>query len=581
MTRRKQGGLIIFEGPDGVGKTTVAEAVQAALVGRDVPCAVAAFPGRAAGSLGQLVYELHHDPSQFGISAWTQASQQALHIAAHLDAIERVIVPALCAGRHVLLDRFWWSTWVYGTVGGVGRHVLRRLIDAELAQWGTVRPTLAILLRRETPIDRDLDVETWSALRREYDHLAHREQVRYPVLVVDNRGPLHETVARITAEVSRRLRAPQPGEVPAPLEPPSQLRFELGEIPAPGPRPVAPTILSRIPRARPSAVYDTYWRFAAERQRIFFERLAGTPPPWTDDPILARYKFTNAYRASDRVSQYLIRQVIYRSDLPASADEVCFRVLLFKFFNRIETWELLERALGSLTYADYRFDHYDAVLSEALRAGQRIYSAAYIMPPGRGAFGEAVKHRTHLRLLERMMADELPKRLTAAQSMQQGFTLLRAYPTIGDFLAYQLITDINYSELTHFTEMEFVVPGPGALDGIRKCFLDCGGLNAPEIIRLMADQQTAEFARLGLSFRSLWGRPLQLIDHQNLFCEVGKYARVAHPEAAGESGRTRIKRHFTPSATPIQYWYPPKWRLNEAVAGASPGQGSGAAAGTR
>src|SRR5438094_843323 len=61
--------------------------------------------------------------------------------------------------------------------------------------------------------------------------------------------------------------------------------------------------------ARPSPVYETYWRFAAERQRIFFSRLAGDPAPWTVDPILGSYKFTNAYRASDRVSQYLIRNV--------------------------------------------------------------------------------------------------------------------------------------------------------------------------------------------------------------------------------------------------------------------------------
>ena len=62
--------------------------------------------------------------------------------------------------------------------------------------------------------------------------------------------------------------------------------------------------------------------------------------------MLATYKFTNAYRASDRVSQYLIRNVIYRDDLPMSPHEVFFRILLFKLFNKIETWELLERAIG-------------------------------------------------------------------------------------------------------------------------------------------------------------------------------------------------------------------------------------------
>ena len=131
--------------------------------------------------------------------------------------------------------------------------------------------------------------------------------------------------------------------------------------------------------------------------------------------------------------------------------------------------------------------------------------------------------------------------------MQRGFELLRDYPSVGDFLAYQYVTDLNYSELTRFTEMEFVVAGPGALDGIRKCFADSAGLNPPEIIRFMADRQEAEFKRLGLSFRPLWGRKLQLIDCQNLFCEVDKYARVAHPETVGISGRRRIKQRFRPN----------------------------------
>jgi hypothetical protein len=137
---------------------------------------------------------------------------------------------------------------------------------------------------------------------------------------------------------------------------------------------------------------------------------------------------------------------------------------------------------------------------------------------------------------------------------------------IGNFLAYQYLTDINYSAVTNFTEMELVVPGPGAIDGIRKCFAGKGGMTDADVIRVMADRQEAELDRLGLDFQTLWGRRLQLIDCQNLFCEVGKYARVAHPEAIGASGRTRIKQRFRPNEQPIQYWYPPKWGINGAVA---------------
>ncbi len=82
----------------------------------------------------------------------------------------------------------------------------------------------------------------------------------------------------------------------------------------------------------------------------------------------------------------------------------------------------------------------------------------------------------------------------------------------------------------------------------------------------MADRQEIEFERLGLEFRGLWGRRLQLIDCQNLFCEVGKYARVSHPGTPGRWGRTRIKQRFRPNPERIDYWYPPKWGINHAPA---------------
>jgi hypothetical protein len=86
----------------------------------------------------------------------------------------------------------------------------------------------------------------------------------------------------------------------------------------------------------------------------------------------------------------------------------------------------------------------------------------------------------------------------------------------------------------------------------------------------MADYQEEHFARLGLQFNGLRGRSLQLIDCQNLFCEVDKYARVAHPDIQGISGRTRIKQSFRPVAEPIPAWFPPKWGINGGTSKPSP-----------
>lgn len=321
----------------------------------------------------------------------------------------------------------------------------------------------------------------------------------------------------------------------------------------------SPSIFVSLSPAKPSVVFDTYWRFAAERQRIFFARLQGLPPPWTNDSILNTYKFTNAYRASDRVSQFLIKNVIYRE--PYDPRELFFRIILFKLFNKIETWSLLEESLGDIRWNYYRFSDYERILSGAMATGQSIYSAAYIMASGAQVFEVERKHQGHLKLIELMINDSVPERLMECRSMRSGFELLRSYPLIGDFLAYQLITDLNYSPLLNFTEMEFTIPGPGARDGIRKCFASLGGLSETDIIRLMADRQCVEFENRGIQFQSLWGRSLQLIDVQNLFCEVDKYARIKHPNIAGLSGRTRIKQKYVGRSTEIQYFFPPKWKL--------------------
>lgn len=322
---------------------------------------------------------------------------------------------------------------------------------------------------------------------------------------------------------------------------------------------VVPSILVKLTPAKPSEIFNAYWHFAEERQNIFFRRIANEPPPWTGDGILLTYKFTNAYRASDRVSQYLIRHVLYDKSRPER--DLFFRCLLFKIFNKIQTWELLESKMGDIRADTFDERLYDHLLTEVLRKNGRIYSAAYIMPSGGSWVRCEYKHQMHLKLLRKMLDDKLWEKLASAPSMGKAFELLRSYPTIGDFLAYQYITDLNYSTLTNFTEMEFVVPGPGAKHGIQKCFESLGGLSESEIIRYVTDNQEFFFNKLGLRFQNLWGRRLQLIDCQNLFCEIDKYARVRFPEYSAITGRTRIKQSFKAARPLPKPFYPPKWAL--------------------
>lgn len=311
----------------------------------------------------------------------------------------------------------------------------------------------------------------------------------------------------------------------------------------------------------PTAVFKSYWRFAAERHRVYLNRLAGRPRPWTEDSIIADHRFTNAYRAADRVSQYLIRNVIYNGS--QDIDEVVFRVLLFKFFNKIETWEMLISELGTPTWRDYDFAAYELPLKRARGSGTALYSAAYVVPPPN--LGESTKYANHLRLIESMMGAGLADHVARAQRYSDVYEALVGYPSVGRFIGFQLAVDINYSGATSFSEMDFVVAGPGARDGIRKCFGPPSAGIEEDIIRYVADRQGDYFEAFGLHFDGLFGRPLQLVDCQNLFCEVDKYARVAHPEVAGLSGRQRIKQRYRANTSPVTAWFPPKWGLTAQV----------------
>jgi hypothetical protein len=311
-------------------------------------------------------------------------------------------------------------------------------------------------------------------------------------------------------------------------------------------------------------VYDSYWIFAAERHAIYERRLLDAYGPWTKDPILRTYRFTNTFRAADRVSQYLIRNVQNADGRSQNAEDIFLRTLLFKIFNRIETWELIEERTGPLLCRTFNPERIGALLEEASRNGQRIYSAAYIMPPP--ALGHARKHINHLALLLKMLKDRLPQKIHRAKSLEQVYELILEYPGIGPFLAFQYTIDLNYSSLLNFNESDFVVAGPGALDGISKCF-GAQACNEPErVIYNMTERQEYEFSRLGITFRGLFGRPMQPIDCQNVFCEISKYSRVSHPEIRGRSGRVRIKQIYRAEKViqppPI---FPSRWGLKVPV----------------
>lgn len=299
---------------------------------------------------------------------------------------------------------------------------------------------------------------------------------------------------------------------------------------------------------------------------IFWNRYQETPYPWSDDPVMKEYKFTNVYRACDRVSQYLIRKVVYTKGADNfSEEDILLRILVFKVFNRIDTWEFIEDKLGVVSLKIFDVANISKLLSERVNA-KPIFNAAYLMPGSHIEYSNYTsKHERWLRMIEnKFIKENLFSKIIKSASLEEVFTHLQKCPFIGDFLAYQYAIDFNYSTVINFDENSFVKAGIGAIRGIKKCFKNTSNYSYEDLIRYTQENLHTFRNRYGYhNFKSLFGREPTLIDLQNCFCETDKYLRVTIPEL--NVGTSRIKQKYKNKEKALEFFFPPKWGINNNI----------------
>ncbi len=312
--------------------------------------------------------------------------------------------------------------------------------------------------------------------------------------------------------------------------------------------------------------FKYYFLFMEKRMNIFWARYNEEKYPWTDDSILLHHKFTNVYRSCDRVSQYLIRNVIYSDSAKnMSEEDILFRILIFKVFNRIETWEYLESNFGEISLKSFDISKITNLLSERI-AYKPIFNPAYLMTGIHNDYLQySSKHERWLQMIKnKFIKERLFSKIIKAKSLKEIFELLSLCPFIGNFLAYQYAIDFNYSEVINFDENSFVKAGIGAVRGLKKCFENANEYDDDYLIQythenLQKYREKYEFS----NFRNLFGREPTLIDLQNCFCETDKYLREKMPELKVDN--TRIKQIYRRNTNNINYFFPPKWGINDKI----------------
>jgi hypothetical protein len=306
-------------------------------------------------------------------------------------------------------------------------------------------------------------------------------------------------------------------------------------------------------------VLQYYFYFIQERMKMFWNRCSGVEP-LTCDSILRTYKFTNVYRACDRVSQYLISQVIGTDDRKYSPRDMLLRVLVFKIFNKIETWEYLRDTYGEITEAHFDVEDISRILTKR-RLDFPIFNNAYMMTGSHSLYNYLpTKHEKWLTMVKReFLGKDIVGSVLSSTSLKQVYENLRQCSFLGDFLAYQYAIDFNYTPYLNFSENSFVKAGIGAIRGIKKCFVSYGA-EYEDAIRYVFTHFTDLQDRYGYaSFKPLPGHQPTLLDLQNCFCETDKYLRVKLPDL--QIDNVRIKQKYKPSNHPIHFVFPTKWNV--------------------
>lgn len=300
---------------------------------------------------------------------------------------------------------------------------------------------------------------------------------------------------------------------------------------------MARNILSDVPKN--VEVYkqnlDDFYRFMYDRHAIYVRRhLQKLSPPWTNNPILRDYKFTNVYRELDRGTIWYKDHIVPKT---RSLKELIWMTVAYRLVNRVETFEVC--GIPQLKY----WPRSRSIFRHSLKMLHRksiVFTNAHLTLPTK--YGKS-KIDTYISSLDKLYKDidDLSNSIAVEKNPVSVFDILHTIPGVGDFIAYEVWCDLVLTRHIQFTENDFVNPGPGCRLGIKLIF---PATNSTEDFKRRIGQLQAEqkqhFARLNLKFPYLYrNKPLTLRSIEHSLCEFSKYRKMT-------TGIGKQRMHFRP-----------------------------------
>ena len=265
-----------------------------------------------------------------------------------------------------------------------------------------------------------------------------------------------------------------------------------------------------------------FFAYARERYSILLARRAGQPQPWTKDKILQQYRFCNIFREDDTTTEWIrknIRKPLKHDPLVVIAMCAC------RFFNRISTLERLAPMMLQVGWDE------DRARMQVEEMEPPIVTSAYMLktPAGKTKFEGIAEILAPIKRDNKALA----KKINEGKTLRNAWERLREYPYMGNFMAYEVVTDLRHTRLLGSAPdiNTWASAGPGAARGLSRVVygeLDHFNYHSDND-QLVLNEGMQLILRVALGNNEYWSfhwPHWEMRDVEHTLCEFDKYERA-------------------------------------------------------